>query len=145
MRYNTKQLFQNAARVVASEFGNLYSEGEEVPRRKPTGPFEGTPERASRRPGAKDKSIKQQIKEAFLEAGQGDYMRAYNNTLTTLTNAQRNRPRFANAKIYMGQSKTGMAGKSSFGEIPEADPDKLIKENRVRMKDFVISKAYLKA
>jgi len=145
MRYNTKQLFQNAARVVASEFGNLYSEGQEVPRRKPTGPFEDTPERASRRPGAKDKSIKQQIKEAFLEAGQGDYMRAYNNTLTTLTNAQRNRPRFANAKIYMGQSKPEMAGKSSFGEIQEVDPDKLIKENRVRMKDFVISKAYLKA
>ena len=69
MRYNTKQLFQNAAQVVASEFGNLYSEGEEVPRRKPSGPFEDTPERASRRPGAKDKSIKQQIKEAFIEAG----------------------------------------------------------------------------
>ena len=145
MRYNTKQLFQNAAQTVASEFGNLYSEGEEVPRRKPTGPFEDTPERASRRPGAKDKSIKQQIKEAFLEAGQGDYMRAYNNTLTTLTNAQRNRPRFANAKIYMGQSKPPMARGSSFGAISEADPEKLIKENRTRMKDFVISKAYLKA
>ena len=151
MRYNTKQLFQNAAQVVASEFGNLYSENgrqpndPRPPRRRPTGPFEDTPERASRRPGAKDKSIKQQIKEAFLEAGQGDYMKAYNDTLTTLTNAQRNRPRFANAKIYMGQSKPKMAGKSSFGEIQEVDPDKLIKENRVRMKDFVISKAYLKA
>ena len=29
--------------------------------------------------------------------------------------------------------------------ISEADPEKLIKENRTRMKDFVISKAYLKA
>ena len=38
-----------------------------------------------------------------------------------------------------------MAGKSSFGAISEADPEKLIKENRTRMKDFVISKAYLKA
>ena len=72
-------------------------------------------------------------------------MKAYNNTLTTLTNAQRNRPRFANAKIYMAQGKPGMAGKSSFGAISEADPEKLIKENRTRMKDFVISKAYLKA
>ena len=145
MRYNTKQLFQNAAQTVASEFGNLYSEGQEVPRRKPTGPFGDTPERASRRPGAKDKSIKQQVKEAFLEAGQGDYMKAYNNTLTTLTNAQRNRPRFSNAKIYMGQSKPGMARGSSFSAIQEEDASKLIKENRTRMKDFVISKAYLKA
>ena len=125
MRYNTKQLFQNAAQTVASEFGNLYSEGQEVPRRKPTGPFGDTPERASRRPGAKDKSIKQQVKEAFLEAGQGDYMKAYNNTLTTLTNAQRNRPRFSNAKIYMGQSKPGMARGSSFGAIAEASAEKL--------------------
>ena len=145
MRYNTKQLFQNAAQVVASEFGNLYSEGQEVPRRKPSGPFEDTPERASKRPGAKDKSIKQQIKEAFIEAGQGNYMKAYRDTLTTLENAQRNRPRFANAKIYMGQSKPGMARGSSFGAISEADPEKLLKANRTRMKDFVISKAYLKA
>jgi hypothetical protein len=143
MRYNTKQLFQNAAQVVASEFGNLYSEGEEVPRRR-TGK-EGSPEFPSKRPGAKDKSIKQQIKEAFIEAGQGDYMKAYRNTLTTLENAQRNRPRFANAKIYMGQSKPGMARGSSFGAISEADPEKLLKANRTRMKDFVISKAYLKA
>ena len=143
MRYNTKQLFQNAAQVVASEFGNLYSEGEEVPRRR-TGK-EGSPEFPSKRPGAKDKSIKQQIKEAFIEAGQGDYMKAYRDTLTTLENAQRNRPRFANAKIYMGQSKPGMARGSSFGAISEADPEKLLKANRTRMKDFVISKAYLKA
>ena len=120
-----------------------YSEGEEVPRRR-TGK-EGSPEFPSIRPGAKDKSIKQQIKEAFLEAGQGDYMKAYNDTLTTLTNAQRNRPRFANAKIYMGQSKPGMARGSSFGAISEADPEKLLKANRTLMKDFVISKAYLKA
>jgi len=143
MRYNTKQLFQNAARTVASEFGNLYSEGQEVPRGR-TGK-EGSPELPSRRPGAYEKSIKEQIKEAFLEAGQGDYMKAYNNTLTTLTNAQRNRPRFSNAKIYMGQSKPGMARGSSFSAIAEESAEKLIKENRTRMKDFVISKAYLKA
>jgi len=143
MRYNTKQLFQNAAQTVASEFGNLYSEGQEVPRRR-TGK-EGSPELPSRRPGVYEKSIKEQIKEAFLEAGQGDYMKAYNNTLTTLTNAQRNRPRFSNAKIYMGQSKPGMARGSSFSAIAEESAEKLIKENRTRMKDFVISKAYLKA
>ena len=87
------------------------------------------------------KSIKQQVKEAFLEAGSGDYMTAYRNTLATLENAQRNRPRFANAKIYMGQSKPGMARGSSFSAIQEEDASKLIKENRTRMKDFVISKA----
>lgn len=142
MRYNTKQLFQNAAQVVASEFGNLYSEGEEVPRRKKS-TMETKQEEMTK--GTFEKSIKQQIKEAFLEAGSENYMKSYNNTLTTLTNAQRNRPRFANAKIYMGQSKPGMARGSSFGAISEADPEKLIKENRTRMKDFVISKAYLKA
>lgn len=142
MRYNTKQLFQNAAQVVASEFGNLYSEGEEVPKK----PNEGNVEiELPRSKKTKGKSVKQQIKEAFIEAGQGNYMKAYRDTLTTLENAQRNRPRFANAKIYMGQSKPGMARGSSFGAISEADPEKLLKANRTRMKDFVISKAYLKA
>ena len=141
MRYNTKQLFQNAAKVVASEFGNLYME-EQFPKRKKS-TMETKQEEMTK--GTFEKSTKQKIKEAFLEAGSGDYMTAYNNTLTTLENAQRNRPRFANAKIYMGQSKPGMARGSSFGAISEADPDKLIKENRTRMKDFVISKAYLKA
>ena len=67
MRYNTKQLFQNAAQVVASEFGNLYSEGQEVPRRKPSGPFEDTPERASRRHGVETK-IKFKEKSKALNA-----------------------------------------------------------------------------
>tara|TARA_R100001129_G_C5299207_1_gene242058 strand:- start:1046 stop:1474 length:429 start_codon:yes stop_codon:yes gene_type:complete len=142
MRYNTKQLFQNAAQVVASEFGNLYSEGQEVPKK----PNEGNVEIAlPRSKKTKDKSVKEILKEAYLETQAGDYMKAYRDTLTTLENAQRNRPRFANAKIYMGQSKPGMARGSSFGAISEADPEKLIKENRTRMKDFVISKAYLKA
>ena len=141
MRYNTKQLFQNAAKVVASEFGNLYME-EQFPKRKKS-TMETKQEEMTK--GTFEKSTKQKIKEAFLEAGSGDYMKAYNNTLTTLTNAQRNRPRFSNAKIYMGQSKPGMARGSSFGAIAEASAEKLIKENRTRMKDFVISKAYLKA
>ena len=142
MRYNTKQLFQNAAQVVASEFGNLYSEGEDVPKK----PNECNVEiELPRYKKTKCKSVKQQIKEAFIEAGQCNYMKAYRDTLTTLENAQRNRPRFANAKIYMGQSKPGMARGSSFGAISEADPEKLLKANRTRMKDFVISKAYLKA
>ena len=141
MRYNTKRLFQNAAQTVASEFGNLYME-EQFPKRKKS-TMETKQEEMNK--GTFGKSIKQQVKEAFLEAGSGDYMTAYRNTLATLENAQRNRPRFANAKIYMGQSKPGMARGSSFGAISEADPEKLLKANRTRMKDFVISKAYLKA
>ena len=141
MRYNTKRLFQNAAQTVASEFGNLYME-EQFPKRKKS-TMETKQEEMNK--GTFGKSIKQQVKEAFLEAGSGDYMTAYRNTLATLENAQRNRPRFANAKIYMGQSKPGMARGSSFSAIQEEDAAKLIKENRTRMKDFVISKAYLKA
>jgi hypothetical protein len=38
-----------------------------------------------------------------------------------------------------------MARGSTFGAIAESDPEKLLRENRARMKDFVISKAYLKA
>ena len=35
MAYDTKKLFRNAAQVLLVRFGNLYSEGQEVPRRKP--------------------------------------------------------------------------------------------------------------
>jgi hypothetical protein len=155
MAYDTKKLFRNAISNVAKDFGSLYSEGEEVPRRRRNEgdveidlppsrlPFPDTRDTEKTKQG--EKSLKKQIKEAFLEAGSEDYMRAYQRTLETLNAAQRNRPRFANAKIYMGQGKSAMARGSTFGAIAEADPEKLLKENRTRMKDFVISKAYLKA
>ena len=155
MAYDTKKLFRNAISNVAKDFGSLYSEGEEVPRRRRNEgdveidlppsrlPFPDTRDTQKTKQG--EKSLKKQIKEAFLEAGSEDYMRAYQKTLETLNAAQRNRPRFANAKIYMGQGKLAMARGSTFGAIAEADPEKLLKENRTRMKDFVISKAYLKA
>ena len=156
MAYNTKKLFRNAISNVAKEFGSLYSEGEEVPRRKPRNegdvkidlpksrlPFPDTRDTQKTKRG--EKSLKKQIKEAFLEAGSEDYMKAYQNTLNILTAAQRNRPRFANAKIFMSQRRPSMARGSTFGAIAESDPEKLLRENRARMKDFVISKAYLKA
>ena len=143
MAYNTKKLFRNAISNVTKEFGSLYSEGEEVPRRRPRN--EGDVEIDLPKSKKSDKSLKQEIKEAFLEAGSEDYMKAYQDTINMLTAAQRNRPRFANAKIYMGQGKLAMARGSTFGAIAESDPEKLLKENRARMKDFVISKAYLKA
>ena len=143
MSYNTKKLFRNAISNVTKDFASMYSEGEEVPRRKPRN--EGDVEIDLPKSKKSDKSLKKQIKEAFLEAGSEDYMKAYQNTLNILTAAQRNRPRFANAKIFMSQRRPAMARGSTFGAIAEADPEKLLKENRTRMKDFVISKAYLKA
>ena len=82
----------------------MYSEGEEVPRRrrnegdveidlpKSRLPFPDTRDTEKTKRG--EKSLKKQIKEAFLEAGSEDYMKAYQNTLNILTAAQRNRPRF---------------------------------------------------
>ena len=124
MSYNTKNLFSNAAKNVARNFA--YNEGDveiDLPKSKRT--------------------TTQRIKDAFLEAGSGDYMKAYQDTLNILNSAQRNRPRFS--KIGIGVSKPTMARGSTFGAISESDPNKLLKENRARMKDFVISKAYLKA
>jgi len=158
MSYNTKKLFRNAISNVTKDFASMYSEGEEVPRRKPRNegdveidlpksrlPFPDTRDTQRTKQYEGEKSLKKQIKEAFLEAGSENYMEAYQDTLNILTAAQRNRPRFANAKIYMGQTKPDMARGSTFGAISESDPEKLLKENRARMKDFVISKAYLKA
>jgi len=126
MSYNTKKLFTKAISNVTKEFGSLNNEGDveiDLPKSKRT--------------------TTQRIKDAFLEAGSGDYMKAYQDTLNILNSAQRNRPRFS--KIGIGVSKPTMARGSTFGAISESDPDKLLKENRARMKDFVISKAYLKA
>ena len=126
MSYNTKKLFTKAISNVTKEFGSLNNEGDveiDLPKSKRT--------------------TTQKIKDAFLEAGSQNYMEAYTNTLNILNSAQRNRPRFS--KIGIGVSKPTMARGSTFGAISESDPEKLLKENRARMKDFVISKAYLKA
>ena len=126
MSYNTKKLFTKAISNVTKEFGSLNNEGDveiDLPKSKRT--------------------TTQRIKDAFLEAGSGDYMKAYQDTLNILNSAQRNRPRFS--KIGIGVSKPTMARGSTFGAISESDPNKLLKENRARMKDCVISKAYLKA
>jgi len=142
MSYNTKKLFRNAISNVTKDFASMYSEGEEVPRRKPRN--EGDVEIDLPKSKKSDKSLKQEIKDAFLEAGSREnYLEAYQKTLNMLNDAQRNRPRFS--KIGIGVSKPSMARGSTFGAISESDPDKLLKENRARMKDFVISKAYLKA
>ena len=146
MSYNTKKLFTKAISNVTKEFGSL-NFPENRDRRKTGRPpiEESYPDDILR--GGKgvksDRTIKQRIKDAFLEAGSEDYMEAYTNTLNILNSAQRNRPRFS--KIGIGVSKPTMARGSTFGAISESDPEKLLKENRARMKDFVISKAYLKA
>ena len=146
MAYNTKKLFTKAISNVTKEFGSL-NFPENRDRRKTGRPpiEESYPDDILR--GGKgvksERTTAQRIKEAFLEAGSGDYLQAYQNTLNILNSAQRNRPRFS--KIGIGVSKPTMARGSTFGAISESDPEKLLKENRARMKDFVISKAYLKA
>jgi hypothetical protein len=121
----------------------MYSEGEEVPRRKPRNEGDVEIDLPKGKP-TKKSGILKDIKEAFLDAGsERNYLEAYQKTLNMLNNAQRNRPRFS--KIGIGVSKPAMARGSTFGAITESDPQKLLRENRARMKDFVISKAYLKA
>ena len=143
MSYNTKKLFRNAISNVAKDFASMYSEGEEVPRRKPRNEGDVEIDLPKGKPTKKSEILKD-IKEAFLDAGsETNYLEAYQNTLNMLTAAQRNRPRFS--KIGMSFSSPSMARGSTFGAIAESDPQKLLKENRARMKDFVISKAYLKA
>ena len=143
MSYNTKKLFRNAISNVTKDFSSMYSEGEEVPRRKPRNEGDVEIDLPKGKP-TKKSGILKDIKEAFLDAGsETNYLEAYQNTLNMLTAAQRNRPRFS--KIGMSFSKPAMARGSTFGAIAESDPQKLLRENRARMKDFVISKAYLKA
>ena len=143
MSYNTKKLFRNAISNVAKDFASMYSEGEEVPRRKPRNEGDVEIDLPKGKP-TKKSGILKDIKEAFLDAGsETNYLEAYQNTLNMLTAAQRNRPRFS--KIGMSVSSPSLARGSTFGAIAESDPQKLLKENRARMKDFVISKAYLKA
>ena len=143
MSYNTKKLFRNAISNVAKDFASMYSEGEEVPRRKPRNEGDVEIDLPKGKP-TKKSGILKDIKEAFLDAGsETNYLEAYQNTLNMLTAAQRNRPRFS--KIGMSPSSPSMARGSTFGAIAESDPQKLLRENRARMKDFVISKAYLKA
>ena len=143
MSYNTKKLFRNAISNVTKDFASMYSEGEEVPRRKPRNEGDVEIDLPKGKPTKKNGILKD-IKEAFLDAGsETNYLEAYQKTLNMLNDAQRNRPRFS--KIGIGVSKPSMARGSTFGAIAESDPQKLLKENRARMKDFVISKAYLKA
>ena len=93
MSYNTKKLFRNAISNVTKDFASMYSEGEEVPRRKPRN--QGDVEIDLPKSKKSDKSLKQEIKEAFLEAGSEKYMQTYQDTINMLTAAQRNRPRFS--------------------------------------------------
>tara|TARA_R100001015_G_C4603350_1_gene158313 strand:- start:790 stop:1218 length:429 start_codon:yes stop_codon:yes gene_type:complete len=139
MSYNTKNLFSNAAKNVARNFA--YSEGEEIPRRKPRGPFEDTPERASRRSGAKDQSTIEKLKKAITDASETKGMDAYQQQLNLLTSAVRGAPKFKT--ISMGPRDPKMAGKSGFGAIREADPRGYLKENTNRMKQYALERIYI--
>ena len=81
MSYNTKKLFRNAISNVTKDFASMYSEGEEVPRRKPRNEGDVEVDLPKGKPTKKNGILKD-IKEAFLDAGsETNYLEAYQNTL----------------------------------------------------------------
>ena len=122
MSYNTKNLFSNAAKNVARNFA--YNEGDveiDLPKGK--------------------ESVLNRLKKAITDASNTKGMDAYQQQLNLLSKAARGAPKFS--KIGMAQRDPRMAGRSSFGQIAEADPTKYLKENTNRMKQYALEKIYI--
>tara|TARA_X000001388_G_scaffold61730_1_gene47380 strand:- start:2021 stop:2398 length:378 start_codon:yes stop_codon:yes gene_type:complete len=122
MSYNTKNLFSNAAKNVARNFS--YNEGDveiDLPKGK--------------------ESVLNKLKKAITDASNTKGMDAYQQQLNLLTKAARGAPKFS--KIGMAPRDPRMAGRSSFGQIAEADPTKYLKENTNRMKQYALEKIYI--
>ena len=122
MSYNTKNLFSNAAKNVARNFA--YNEGDveiDLPKGK--------------------ESVLNRLKKAITDASNTRGMDAYQQQLNLLTKAARGAPKFS--KIGMAPRDPRMAGRSSFGQIAEADPTKYLKENTNRMKQYALEKIYI--
>ena len=122
MSYNTKNLFSNAAKNVARNFS--YNEGDveiDLPKGK--------------------ESVLNRLKKAITDASNTKGMDAYQQQLNLLTKAARGAPKFS--KIGMAPRDPRMAGRSSFGQIAEADPTKYLKENTNRMKQYALEKIYI--
>lgn len=88
------------------------------------------------------KTIGQAIKEALKEQ-EAQPMKAYDRVYNMLTQVNRNRPRFRGAMISTGVSRPARAGVSSFRDVKVKDPRAIAKENRDRMRKFVLEKAYI--
>ena len=122
MSYNTKNLFSNAAKNVARNFA--YNEGDveiDLPKGK--------------------ESVLNRLKKAITDASNTKGMDAYQQQLNLLSKAARGAPKFS--KIGMAPRDPRMAGRSSFGQIAEADPTKYLKENTNRMKQYAVEKIYI--
>ena len=122
MSYNTKNLFSNAAKNVARNFS--YNEGDveiDLPKGK--------------------ESVLNRLKKAITDASNTKGMDAYQQQLNLLSKAARGAPKFS--KIGMAPRDPRMAGRSSFGQIAEADPTKYLKENTNRMKQYALVKIYI--
>tara|TARA_A100000172_G_C3017834_1_gene102093 strand:+ start:52 stop:429 length:378 start_codon:yes stop_codon:yes gene_type:complete len=122
MSYNTKNLFSNAAKNVARNFS--YNEGDveiDLPKGK--------------------ESVLNRLKKAITDASNTKGMDAYQQQLNLLSKAARGAPKFS--KIGMAPRDPRMAGRSSFGQIAEADPTKYLKENTNRMKQYALEKIYI--
>ena len=81
------------------------------------------------------------LKKAITDASNTKGMDAYQQQLNLLSKAARGAPKFS--KIGMAPRDPRMAGRSSFGQIAEADPTKYLKENTNRMKQYALEKIYI--
>lgn len=88
------------------------------------------------------KTIGEAVKEALKEQ-EAQPMKAYERVYNMLTQVNRNRPRFRGAMISTGVSRPARAGVSSFRDVKVKDPRDIAKENRDRMRKFVLEKAYI--
>jgi len=135
MSYNTKNLFSNAAKNVARNFA--YMEEQFPTKKKST--REIKEEEMTK--GTFEKSTIDKLKKAITDASNTRGMDAYQQQLNLLTKAARGAPKFS--KIGMAPRDPRMAGRSSFGQIAEADPRGYLKENTSRMKQYALERIYI--
>jgi hypothetical protein len=91
----------------------------------------------------KKKTLKEAFKEALAEQGRGKPMQAYSDVYNMLTQVNRNRPRFRGAMVSTGMRIPTRPGQSSFRDVAVKDPRDIARENRERMRKFVLEKAYI--
>jgi hypothetical protein len=88
------------------------------------------------------KTIGEAIREALKEQDTKP-MEAYQRTYNMLTQVNRSRPRFRGAMVSTGMRIPSRPGQSGFKDIAVKDPRLIAKENRDRMRKFVLEKAYI--
>jgi hypothetical protein len=131
MSYKLKDIFQKASKNVMNTALTDWSYY----------PKDRHPEIIKSKSGKKKKE-RGPLAKAFIEAGstKGQMAKTYQDTLAMLTQASRNRPRFNQLNIGVRGAKA--PGTAGFGTITEADFSKFRKENRDRMRDFLLQQTY---